>query len=207
MRSGKEEACPHEVKVKRAEHLRDARRTLIVKAARDVFAREGLDGASMRSIARSAGCTTGAIYPYFHGKEELYSAVLREALEQLHLAVGAAIDTSNSEDPRTRASAGVLAFYEFYKGRPDDLTLGLYLSNGLKPVGLGCELDVVLNHQLGETLSLIESCAERAYGFSAQEWTAGAIAQCMGILIMEHTGRLMLWQIDGADLLKKFLQD
>src|SRR5207244_347788 len=54
------------------------RRRLIVDAARLVFERVGLEGASIRTIAQAAGCTTGAIYPHFQGKEEIYAAVLSE---------------------------------------------------------------------------------------------------------------------------------
>ncbi|KZK75598.1 putative HTH-type transcriptional regulator TtgW [Pseudovibrio sp. Ad46] len=186
----------------RADHLRGTRRSLIVNAARDVFTKEGLDGASMRSIARTAGCTTGAIYPYFHGKEELYCAVLQEALEQLHFNVTEAIKTCLSIEEK--AQAGVLAFFDFYNERPDDLALGLYVFSGLKRVGLGRELDGVLNVQVSRVIALIEGCA-RAGGRSP-EWPAGAIAHCMGLLVMGHTGRLSHWDYDGRYLLEQFLR-
>ncbi|WP_444932407.1 TetR/AcrR family transcriptional regulator (plasmid) [Microbulbifer sp. SSSA002] len=199
-----QEDAEAEARQKRAEHLREARRSLIIKAARDVFSQDGLDGASMRSIARAAGCTTGAIYPYFHGKEELYCAVLQETLEQLHHAVTEAIEGAAS--PAQSASAGVLAFFDFYDSRPDDLALGLYLFNGLKPVGLGRELDAVLNRQVGATVRVIECSAAAEFGDRAKEWTAGSIAQCMGLLVMGHTGRLSHWQFEGRYLLEQFLR-
>ncbi|WP_109314533.1 TetR/AcrR family transcriptional regulator [Pseudovibrio ascidiaceicola] len=187
---------------RRADHLREARRSLIVNAARDVFAKEGLDGASMRSIARASGCSTGAIYPYFHGKEELYCAVLQEALKELQLAVIEAIE--NCSLIEEQAGAGVLAFFDFYNGRPDDLSLGLYVFGGLKRVGLGRELDGVLNQQVGGVIGLIEdrACA----GGRPPEWTAGAIAHCMGLLVMGHTGRLSHWEYEGRYLLEQFLR-
>ncbi|KZL05085.1 putative HTH-type transcriptional regulator TtgW [Pseudovibrio axinellae] len=189
---------------KRAHLLRETRRSLIVTAARDVFAKDGLEGASMRSIAREAGCTTGAIYPYFHGKEELYHAVLQTALIKLHEDVITAIE--RCEVAEKRASSAVLAFYDFYHARPDDLALGLYLFNGLKPTGLGHDLDKVLNRQLGEVVSLIEKSDEQTVGDKAMEWTASAIAHCMGLLVMGHTGRLSRWRFEGRYLLEQFLQ-
>src|SRR5260370_20860024 len=75
---------PNEPRV-RARHntLRDARRQLIIDAARRVFERVGFDGASIRLMAAEAGCTTGAIYPWFAGKEEVYAAILADSLGHL----------------------------------------------------------------------------------------------------------------------------
>lgn len=55
----------------------DERRAEIVCAARTVLARDGVDGATMRRIAREARCTTGRITHYFVDKDELMIAVLR----------------------------------------------------------------------------------------------------------------------------------
>ncbi|MBL4906594.1 MAG: helix-turn-helix transcriptional regulator [Sneathiella sp.] len=47
------------------------RRQKILEAATRVFEKVGLANASMRAIALEAGCTTGAIYPIFSGKEDI----------------------------------------------------------------------------------------------------------------------------------------
>jgi TetR/AcrR family transcriptional repressor of bet genes len=53
------------------------RREQIVSATRSVLASNGLDGTTMRNIARHARCTTGRITHYFDSKDELMIAVLR----------------------------------------------------------------------------------------------------------------------------------
>ncbi|MGH8517356.1 MAG: TetR/AcrR family transcriptional regulator [Panacagrimonas sp.] len=53
---------------------RSARHTEIVEAAVRVIARDGLSGASLRSIAREIGYTTGVVMHYFKDKEELLVA-------------------------------------------------------------------------------------------------------------------------------------
>jgi TetR/AcrR family transcriptional regulator, transcriptional repressor of aconitase len=77
------------------EHARlsaSPRHTEIVDAAVRVIARDGLTGASLRSIAREIGYTTGVVMHYFKDKEELliaaaeavfgpYDKHLSEALE------------------------------------------------------------------------------------------------------------------------------
>lgn len=71
---------------------RPARHGEIVDAAVRVIARDGLAGASLRSIAREIGFTTGAVMHYFKGKDELlvaaadavfgpYEQLLAEALQ------------------------------------------------------------------------------------------------------------------------------
>ena len=66
------------------------RRRLIVDAARRVFEDAGLEGASIRAIAQMAGCTTGAIYPLFRSKEEIFAVVLGESLLAIRHAVSLA---------------------------------------------------------------------------------------------------------------------
>ena len=51
-----------ETRVVRESALNQARRTLILDAARSAFFELGLDGASLREIAKRAGYTPGAIY-------------------------------------------------------------------------------------------------------------------------------------------------
>ena len=55
----------------------ELRRDQIIRATRAVLARDGVDGATMRNIARQARCSTGRITHYFADKDELMIAVLR----------------------------------------------------------------------------------------------------------------------------------
>ncbi len=59
----------------------DARAAAIRKAAGFVFARRGVEAATMQEIAAAAGLSTGAIYRYFPGKEDLMAATFEEARE------------------------------------------------------------------------------------------------------------------------------
>ncbi|MGF2685571.1 TetR/AcrR family transcriptional regulator [Marinobacter sp. DUT-3] len=51
-------------------------------AAISVIAQEGYSGASMRKVAKQAGCTTGAVTYYFANKEEMVSAVAQSLFDQ-----------------------------------------------------------------------------------------------------------------------------
>jgi len=55
-----------------------SRRDAIMDAALLLFATNGLDGASVEDIARSAGIGKGTIYLYFRSKDEIFDAILAE---------------------------------------------------------------------------------------------------------------------------------
>lgn len=54
------------------------RREQLIEAALVVFARKGVDGASVKDIAHAADVTPGLVYHYFDSKEDLVAAVLEE---------------------------------------------------------------------------------------------------------------------------------
>lgn len=55
----------------------------IVRAARDRFLAEGVDGASLRTIARDAGTNIGMVFYYFPTKDDLFLAVVEEVYARL----------------------------------------------------------------------------------------------------------------------------
>lgn len=58
----------------------DARPGEIVEAALEVFAEKGFAAARLDDIARQAGVSKGALYLYFETKEDIFRAVVREAV-------------------------------------------------------------------------------------------------------------------------------
>jgi AcrR family transcriptional regulator len=67
----------------RRQRYRDAARQEIVDAARDVFSEVGFESFSMRKLAARAGCSLGAIYLYFEGREALFEALVEDSFAQL----------------------------------------------------------------------------------------------------------------------------
>ena len=61
------------------EHL-DARRLQIIDAAGRCFARQGFHATTMQDVLRESELSTGAVYRYFRGKNELVAAVAERAL-------------------------------------------------------------------------------------------------------------------------------
>jgi AcrR family transcriptional regulator len=185
----------------RRKAVRDFKRTAIVDAARRVFAEHGLDGASVRLIAREAGYTPGAIYFYFPGKEHIYGDILSESLAALGRAVkdGAAAPT----DGAARVRAAAHAFFAYYRDHPDELELGLYLFHGVDRRGLTPELDRQLNGRLIAVLRVLAG-AIRDLGklddAAANLETVATASHLIGILLMDKSGRLKTLGFKGETL-------
>lgn len=169
----------------------DLKRGLILQAAERVFEAEGLEGASLRAIAREAGYTPAALYFHFDSKEALYGAVLEQSLAALNARVADAI--ADAAAPAERLEAAALAFFDYYAERPRDLAMGFYLfRGGLKPHGLGRELDRALNAELERSLLPIAEAAEAlgAMAEAARRLMLDCFAHASGLLLLLHTRRL-----------------
>jgi len=192
-------------KLQRRQTLTDARRALVLDAARTVFSEAGIEGASIREIAKKAGYTPGAIYSYFESKEAIYAALLDESLLRLQAAVAEA-KVSKSRPEKTLA-AKAQAWFDFYAANPRDLDLGFYLVHGMRPRGLTSELDHELNDRLYDALRPCED-ALLAMGLEAtlalQENTA-LFAHGVGLLLMQHTGRIRMFRQSAEALFKTYL--
>ena len=79
-------------------------RSCLMKSAARVFARRGLQQASIDEVAEDAGFTKGAFYANFKSKEELFLAMLDERfagrIEEIDRATG---DDSEPEEQARRA--------------------------------------------------------------------------------------------------------
>jgi AcrR family transcriptional regulator len=60
------------------EERREARREQVLEAARACLQEHGLEAVSMEMIIARSGLSTGAVYGYFKGKDELINAVVTE---------------------------------------------------------------------------------------------------------------------------------
>ncbi|MFM1654225.1 TetR/AcrR family transcriptional regulator [Brevibacillus sp. B_LB10_24] len=69
------------------EHSHDERREQIKRAALKVFARRGITGTKMSMIAAEAGISQGLSYRYFSSKEELFTILVQEAMEEAQTAI------------------------------------------------------------------------------------------------------------------------
>jgi len=190
-----------EARVRRVQALNDHRRALILRAARSVFDDSGIEGASIREIARRAGYTPGAIYSYFDSKEAIYGALLAESLERLNAAVTAAEPAALQRKAR--------AWFDFYAAHPRELDLGFYLVHGMAPRGLTSTLDHTLNARLYDALAPVERVLQAA-GMAAAEArreNTALFAHGVGLLLLKHTGRIRMFGEQAEALFDRYLDE
>ncbi len=65
------------------QEIRDAKRSLIKKAALELFALEGYYVTSIRVIAKKAGISKGLIYNYYESKEALLREIFVDGVEKI----------------------------------------------------------------------------------------------------------------------------
>ena len=192
----------------RREAVSEHKRELILAAAKQVFGDEGLEGASLRAIAISAGYTPAALYFHFESKEALYAALLQASLGSLGSAVDAAV--AQTKTPQQKLKAAAMTFFRFYAENPRDLDLGFYLfRGGMKPAGLGRQRDEKLNSALEAALRPI---ADAAIELGASRRNANLLmvdcfAHATGLLLLLHTGRIRMFGASAPDLMERYVKD
>ena len=63
-------------------HLNPERRDRILRAAEDLFLRNGLRGTSMEAIARAAGVAKPTLYAYFSDKDAVFATLAERILDE-----------------------------------------------------------------------------------------------------------------------------
>ncbi len=165
--------------------LSDHKRAGILDAARRVIARDGLDSATMRAIAKEADYTPGALYAYYPSKDHLLVELAGKALgfAARNVRAGAA----------QGGSTGALAqFSAYFRAKPEDLDLLLTVFQSSRAQVITGELERTFTGQLIAALAPI-STALVDEGLPPDEANAEALdsaAQAMGLLMLENAGRL-----------------
>lgn len=95
-------------------------RRAILDAARELILERGLEGFSLREVARRADYTPGALYTYFSSAEELLGAVGMESLEVLGGYMGRVSGVLRAEE---RVLALAEAYLRFAEERPDEYAI------------------------------------------------------------------------------------
>lgn len=103
----------------------NANRQKIIQVATIIYQRDGIDALTMRSVAKQVGMSTMGLYYYFNDKSELLVALWDSILDELHVAVGQAIDGKGSARERLRLS--IDAYLGYWETHPENFRL-VYMS-------------------------------------------------------------------------------
>ncbi len=184
------------------------KRSKILQAASDLFRKNGLEGTNMRSIATTAGYSTGAPYAYFQSKEEIYAELLSASLVTLTKHVKE--QARNAPSANHTIEAVFKGYFQYYQNNPSELQLGLYLfSTGeVKKQGFSAETNKILNGKLMSLLGFMANCLHEnssASASDAQTETIDAISYFTGTLILQETGRIPLFGADPQEMIDRYI--
>lgn len=90
----------------------------ILDAAQSVFSRLGVRGASLRAIAREAGCDPALIYYHFEHKEALFEALLDRHFPAMHQALDALAKPSDLRPTALRIWEVLTIYQQRLAGAP-----------------------------------------------------------------------------------------
>jgi AcrR family transcriptional regulator len=112
--------------IRREQHKQELR-TVILDAAREIFAREGYESFSMRKLAKQIEYSPGSIYLHFKNKEELFETLVEESFERLLQALNRIKNGQAEEDPAEALKKGMRAYVEFGLRNPNDYRFAFLL--------------------------------------------------------------------------------
>lgn len=83
----------------------------VLAGARDIFLRDGFEGASVDDIARAAGVSKATLYSYFSDKRQLFQEVVQAECERMSTEIVSQIDdTMPIRDALSMAAYGLASF-------------------------------------------------------------------------------------------------
>jgi len=136
----------------------EVRRQTILKAALATFAERGFAAARLDDVAARAGVAKGTLYLYFHSKEALFEALIRDAISPLLAQVGAV-----AAAPDMAPTKALETFYSLFErqvlGTDRKLLLRLIISEGVRFPALA---EIYYREVVTRGLGLVRSLAERA---------------------------------------------
>ena len=131
----------------------DSTRDRLLATARRVFARDGFEGASIRSITREAGVNLGAVTYHFGSKEELYHEVLRQVLTPLRDRMRE-VASGNDVPVDERVEAVIRGFFEHLVENPDQPRFMVELRLSTRPIPP--PVQELMDQTAGELIKLIQ---------------------------------------------------
>lgn len=189
---------------RRRESERRERIDRILRAARSVFLEKGYHGAAVRDIAAESDLSTGAIYFYFKGKDDIYGRLCEEVMHLTLYELKKALqpDASTVE----RLNGIVSAYVGFYVQYRDDFDL---LETGFKQVVLPEATSRRLDQLVVESLSIVNRIFEDAVGrgeieagTNTWELTMSLWAAFEGVIYIHKREFLMLGDIDLEQMVR-----
>lgn len=181
---------------------RQERRTVILEAARALYADRGFAGTTMADIARKSHLGTATTYYYFKNKDEIFVTLVLDALDKFIVALRK-IEKSHA-DPIEKVRAMWDFYFDFYKRFPDyyQVLLALYRDDLLSSVSedLVAQIKEKSAENFRIAARIVQSCNESGeYSIRDPLQVADVLwATFMGIVHLDETRQNL--QVDKRGL-------
>lgn len=173
------------------------RRSDILKAAREIFARDGFTDARMSDIAESAGVAKGTVYLYFPSKEALVTALCEDYLNRISDLMDATMGHCTIEETIRTLVHKTMAM----AGEEADILQIIELRSSINKQGNPLKADMIL---LDKATSFIER--QISEGMIAQI-DARALAEVMSGLIEWACRACFIWKMADAQRYENVIVD
>ncbi|MDO9474108.1 MAG: TetR/AcrR family transcriptional regulator [Caulobacter sp.] len=172
----------------------ERKRSLILLAAKDVFAREGYSQAGMEQIARDAGVSTATLYAHFPSKAELFRVVVEATIDDHAVAVRRSTLVEGA--PRERLEAFATVYAAFYCDPTSRALFRMVTAEHRRFPGIALHFRERGRAELGSVaVALVRDLAAR--GELRVEKPSRAAGQLQGMI--EHA-TLMLGLVEGDEV-------
>lgn len=181
-----------------SQQYRDARRTEILDAARRCFLRTGFHATSMQDLFAEAGLSSGAVYRYFAGKEDMIVALAEDNLRD----VVALLRSLASTRPELGLGDAIAEVLETVHAKQDDEQLGamavLVWSEALRNPALAKRFEQALLPMRTELTAVVRH--HQANGSLPADAPAAALA---GLIMTIIPGFMLQLVLFGASTVRE----
>lgn len=181
-------------------------RDTIIQKSVDLFQRYGYAKTTLTDIAKSVGKVKSAIYYYFGGKEEIFSAIVRTEAHNFYLTlekeIGKVSNTTSQIEKYIELRIGLMQQvadrYSFLK---DELFELLPLLEENRKVYFDAEIDLVFNLLKNQTALLNKKTSDKELFFSANL----LVKTLKGMEIQMYVTNELPVETENLDAFKSFL--
>ncbi len=124
--------------LERREREKEQRKKTIIKAAKKLFFKKGLENTTMDEIAEKAELSKGTLYLYFQSKEVLALSIIKETSDILNRWIRKAADSDKSGIERIVDTTEALT--DFYKKKHSEFHFLRYVDTITASLGSGNEV-------------------------------------------------------------------
>lgn len=171
-------------------------REALLAAALDILATDGIDGLSLRSLARATGVTQAAPYSHFRDKDELLAAVAETGFQRLALGMAEAAAGAKAVQEKIEKLACAYARFAV-ENKP---LFGIMFGRELADM----KRFPTLAMTAGKSYALISAALSQRTaaqgGEDARFLTTAVWSLCHGLTMLIVDGKMTPEQIGAADL-------